>query len=61
MNVGDTVTVRVHGDRDCEASVVATYEGEPDVLDVQVGTLKPLKRLVRNDTKTPHPFTWRPA
>lgn len=58
MNVGDTVTVRVHGDRDCDALVVATYEGEPDMLDVQVGTLKPLKRLVRSDE--PKPFTWRP-
>ena len=34
MNVGDTVTVRVHDGRDCAATVVATYEGEPDVLDV---------------------------
>ena len=61
MNVGDTVTVRVHDGRDCAATVVATYEGEPDVLDVQVGALKPLKRLARAaDIGNPTPFTWRP-
>lgn len=62
MNVGDTVTVRVHDGRDCAATVVATYEGEPDVLDVQVGSPKPLVRIERAaDPENPTPFTWRPA
>lgn len=54
--VGDTVTVRVHGDRDCEASVVAVHED--DVLDVRIGDKRPIK-VRRSDT--PAPFTWRPA
>lgn len=58
MNVGDTVTVRVHGDRDCDALVVATYEGEPDVLDVRIGDKRPI-RVTRSDD--PKPFTWRLA
>lgn len=56
INLGDTVAVRVHGDRDCEASVVAVHED--DVLDVRIGDKRPIK-VRRSDT--PAPFTWRPA
>lgn len=77
MNVGDTVTVRVHGGRDVSAKVLVVHGGPPEpgpsgitpdmfipsgLLDVQVGALKPLTGIARSaDPANPTPFTWRPS
>lgn len=64
MNVGDKVTFQGLEGRTHEAEIVAIHVDltNLDAVDLRiVGTERPLKRIARDDSKTPHPFTWRPA
>ena len=73
MNVGDTVTFVGLEGREHAAEVVAVHpivtldsdppKVGPELLDLRIvgRTGEPLKRISRDDSPTPHPFTWRPA